>query len=170
MKSLFLGLLLAIVWGASAWAESPNAAIGNDLVRLDGTGLVSAGNDALKEKKVIALYYSAHWCPPCKLFTPELVKFYDEVSKVNPEFELVFVSADQDAEAMKKYMEWGKMNFPAISYDKIENAWVKKQAAEWIPYLVVVDGEGNVLAGKDAKGEAVGAPETLAKLKTLLKS
>ncbi len=30
----------------------------------------------LKDKKLVLFYFSAHWCPPCRLFTPILKDFY----------------------------------------------------------------------------------------------
>jgi nucleoredoxin len=34
--------------------------------------------DALN-KHVVGLYFSAHWCPPCRGFTPNLVAKYNEL-------------------------------------------------------------------------------------------
>lgn len=39
-------------------------------------GEVVEANQVLKEKKVICFYFSAHWCPPCREFTPVLADFY----------------------------------------------------------------------------------------------
>lgn len=47
---------------------------------LKKTGEVVNANEALKDKKIICYYFSAHWCPPCRNFTPILADFYN-VSK-----------------------------------------------------------------------------------------
>ena len=36
---------------------------------------------SVDENCVIGLYFSAHWCPPCRNFTPKLSKFYEEANK-----------------------------------------------------------------------------------------
>jgi nucleoredoxin len=33
----------------------------------------------LSEKEVVGLYFSAHWCPPCRGFTPKLADAYKEL-------------------------------------------------------------------------------------------
>ena len=33
------------------------------------------------KKKIIGVYFCASWCPPCKAFTTELIKFYKEMQK-----------------------------------------------------------------------------------------
>merc|ERR1712072_275228 len=32
----------------------------------------------------LLLYFSAHWCPPCRGFTPKLVEFFSELEKKYP--------------------------------------------------------------------------------------
>tara|TARA_R100000027_G_scaffold67677_1_gene67665 strand:+ start:11924 stop:12436 length:513 start_codon:yes stop_codon:yes gene_type:complete len=142
--------------------------LSEDLVKLDGEELVSA-SDALEGKEIIAVYYSAHWCPPCRQFTPGLSEFYDEASAEYPNFQMVFMSNDRSADAMEGYMKWGKMNFPAIKYDERGESGLEKFSARGIPYLVVLDADGNQLLGK-APGESWQSPAiTLADLKKLLK-
>ena len=41
---------------------------------------------------VVAVYFSAHWCPPCRQYTPMLASFYAQAAKANIKFEVVFVS------------------------------------------------------------------------------
>ena len=59
--------------------EEKNGVIGKlknvELVRSSGKAV--KGSKSLSKKKLIGLYFSAHWCPPCRAFTPELVKFRD---------------------------------------------------------------------------------------------
>ncbi len=47
----------------------------SDLLRKGGE--TSPGKEVLKDKKVVVIYFSAHWCPPCRAFTPILKDFYE---------------------------------------------------------------------------------------------
>ena len=38
-------------------------------------------HDVLDGYKFYAIYFSAHWCPPCRGFTPMLTEFYNTVNK-----------------------------------------------------------------------------------------
>ena len=56
---------------------------------------------------VLGLYFSAHWCPPCRGFTPKLAEWYKTV-KSGPngtKFEIVFVSSDKDEQSFGEYFE-----------------------------------------------------------------
>jgi nucleoredoxin len=41
--------------------------------------------EALAGKKLVALYFSAHWCPPCRGFTPALAQFYSRIKEIDPD-------------------------------------------------------------------------------------
>lgn len=103
-----------------------------------------------RTKKTIVLYFSAHWCPPCRGFTPTLseayAKYKSSRSSSNENgheddngFELVFVSSDRDAEAFQEYHS--EMSFPALPYESrdIKTKLSEKFRVNGIPHLVAVD-------------------------------
>jgi nucleoredoxin len=57
------------------------------LVKSDGS-FVSA-DSALEGKDLVLYYFSAHWCPPCRQFTPMLKDFYEVML-----FKVFFVQSD----------------------------------------------------------------------------
>ena len=48
---------------------------GQTLVKSDGSSV--AADSALAGKDLVLFYFSAHWCPPCRQFTPLLKDFYE---------------------------------------------------------------------------------------------
>ena len=64
---------------------------------VDKTGKLTATREVLKDKKVVAFYFSAHWCPPCRQFTPVLARSYDQARQAGLAGggELIFVSSDR---------------------------------------------------------------------------
>ena len=98
--------------------------------------------------KFTAIYYSAHWCPPCRLFTPKLVEWYNEFQPKHKDFQLIFASSDKDEKAMLDYMTEMKMPWPAIRFGQKKMSGVEKFAADGIPYLVLIDEKGKDLTGK----------------------
>lgn len=98
--------------------------------------------------KYVALYYSAHWCPPCRMFTPKLVEWYNGFKADHPDFELVFVSSDRDEAAMKEYIDGEKMPWPYAKFDKAKEEIFGKYSSDGIPYLVLIGEDGKDLTGK----------------------
>lgn len=116
--------------------------------------------------KYTLFYYSAHWCPPCRQFTPRLVNFYQ--SKYNPAFfEVIFVSGDRSEQAMKNYMQEANMPWPATKFASATSVKLRQayQRDSYIPYLSVVDRDGKLLFDASSEG---GAPNVLAKFKTMV--
>lgn len=106
--------------------------------------------------KIIGIYFSAHWCPPCRQFTPELVKFHNELQKKGKPFEIVFVSSDQNVKAMKDYIKEEKMNWLAMPFgDSRGDKLSKKYGIGGIPSLIIIDSKGNLIT-KNGRGDVSG--------------
>jgi nucleoredoxin len=144
------------------------AAKGN-LVRLQNGNLVSCYDEELAPKQIYGLYFSAHWCGPCRKFTPQLIAYYNQIARDHPEFEIIFVSADKSAEGMATYMRESGMPWPAIEYNKVATVpALQKYAGKGIPDLVIVDASGKVLADSYVSGKYVGPARVLDDLSAIL--
>ncbi|XP_045208081.1 uncharacterized protein LOC123559968 [Mercenaria mercenaria] len=102
-----------------------------------------------KDKKAVGIYFSAHWCPPCRGFTPVLSKFYEANDK---DFVVIFVSSDRDQSSFDEY--FGEMPWYAVSYSKrdVKDAVSTKYGVRGIPTLVVLKPDGTTI---DANGRGV---------------
>jgi nucleoredoxin len=136
-----------------------------DLVRPKNGSLAHADDEALSHKKLIAFYFSAQWCGPCRKFTPQLVEYYNRVAPQHPEFEIVFYSFDKSATAMEAYMRETNMPWPALDYQKLaDKAVLKQNAGDGIPSLVLVDETGKVISSSYAGKQYLGPAKVLADL------
>jgi len=98
------------------------------------------------QNKVVALYFSANWCPPCRLFTPILKDFYDDLQTNDSPFEVVFVSSDKCAEDLDTYMKESHGDWLAIPFGHDMTRDLKtRYHITAIPKLVVVDDDGEVV-------------------------
>merc|ERR1712154_436168 len=82
------------------------------LIKADGSKVL--GSEALAEKSIVCLYFSAHWCPPCRGFTPVLKDFYEEAKEQG--VEIIFVSSDEDSNAMMSYMKESHGDWYALEH------------------------------------------------------
>jgi nucleoredoxin len=118
--------------------------------KLFADSLVDADGKAVDVKRITAkkyllVYYSAHWCPPCRAFTPKLVRWYNDNHDT---YEVVFVSSDRSADKMLAYMEETKMPWPAVKYgSKALRSTAQFRDGGGVPCLVLLDGDDNRLAG-----------------------
>jgi thiol-disulfide isomerase/thioredoxin len=132
-------------------------------------GAVSRADDpGLENKKLIALYFSAHWCAPCRKFTPQLVDYYNRVEPQHPEFEIIFVSCDRSRFNWETYMRDNKMPWPAIDYDQLSGLGSLRQiGGSGIPSLVLLDGTGHVLSSSFEGDKYFGPQKVLADLQKI---
>ena len=102
--------------------------------------------------KIVLLYFSAHWCPPCRQFTPELIRVYKQWKASNADVELIFVSSDQDDEAFSEYyseMPWLTVDFAAEEARQSVN---EKFSIRSIPTLAVLTHDGHIIT-KDGRAD-----------------
>jgi len=104
----------------------------------DGVQTVQVDAESALSGKFVMFYFSAHWCPPCRGFTPKLVETYKNLKSKGAKFEIVFVSADHDDNSYKEY--FGEMPWLSIGF---KNNFTKplndKYQVEGIPSLIIVD-------------------------------
>ena len=121
--------------------------------------LDSHGKEVSRNKlagKTIGFYFSAHWCPPCRTFTPSLVKFRDDNKD---DFEIVFVSSDRSPQAQMEYMEETNMKWLTLPHrGKDANRLAGKYDVSGIPALIIVSPDGETITN-NGRGDVSGNPK-----------
>jgi len=101
----------------------------------------------IQSKNVIGFYFSAHWCGPCQMFTPTLVKFYNQLKEEGKSFEIVFVSSDEGQAAFNEY--FSEMPWKALPFGDPRERLLKQQfGVRGIPSLIIVDNTGKILSSQ----------------------
>ena len=98
----------------------------------------------LLKNEIIGVYFSAHWCGPCRAFTPRLAQFYKNVNAEKKQIEIIFNSADQDLKSFKEYfgtMPWIATPFDSPAKSQIDDAC----GINSIPQLIIFDNKGHVI-------------------------
>ena len=113
-------------------------------------GVVSTAN-ALEGKKAVAIYFSAHWCPPCRGFTLKLAEAYKGLVAMGKSFEVVFISSDHDEKAFESYYAEQPWLAQPYAKRKLKAALSKKYGVTGIPSLIILDGETGELITKDGR-------------------
>ena len=154
--SVLICVLLAFVCFADEPKDWLKESFGEKLIDASGKE-----HDASELKgKIVGIYFSAHWCPPCRQFTPKLVAFRDACAK--DDFEVVFVSCDNDEKAMKNYMTETNMKWLAVPFNsQAAKKLMKVHNVSGIPYLVVLDKDGKIVSKKARSEVTVNGVEAL---------
>eukprot|EP00045_Choanoeca_perplexa_P001343 m.19023 g.19023 ORF g.19023 m.19023 type:complete len:195 (-) comp10883_c0_seq1:106-690(-) len=123
------------------------ATLGSTFVDRDGNIHSSSSLDG----KVLGLYFSASWCPPCRQFTPHLIDWYTSGAVTKDEFQIIFVSSDRTKRQFDDYL--GEMEWLAIPFeDAARRQKLKKHYdVKSVPKLVVLDPNGDVISPEGRK-------------------
>ncbi|KAI2498344.1 Transglutaminase protease [Fragilaria crotonensis] len=128
--------------------------LGPSLLRRTGSNATAeATADALHNTRLVGLYFSAHWCPPCRRFTPMLIEAYNHLKAEHPlhGLEIVFVSSDRSETEFNRYYE--SMPWMAVPYDatRMRQQQISiRYGIQGIPGLVILDSlSGSIVASAD---------------------
>ena len=124
----------------------------NSLVPIIGISLVRKEMKSIDDIQylmdpnvVTLMYFSAHWCPPCRNFTPLLIDVYDKMNRDAKKMEIIFISLDENVE---NYLEYLKI-MPWISLPFTQKQRREKLTSTYrirgIPTLYVINKSGKVL-------------------------
>lgn len=128
---------LEFPWGPKPFSE----VVAGPLLRYNGQTLDS---NAL-EGSYVGVYFSAHWCPPCRSLTRVLVESYRKIKEAGQKFEILFVSADRSEDSFKQY--FSEMPWVAVPYaDEARRSRLNRlYGIQGIPTLIVLDSKGDVI-------------------------
>lgn len=139
------------------WRPKPLSELMRGAQLVNKAGQTLSAEEALGGKTKL-VYFSAHWCGPCRNFTPQLVKTYEALKAAGKNIELVFVSLDREEGGFKEYLQ--EMPWLALEYS--DRARTEKLAEsfglEGIPTLIVV-GEDDAVINSDAAEACSEDPE-----------
>mmetsp|Transcript_11724 Transcript_11724/g.23273 ORF Transcript_11724/g.23273 Transcript_11724/m.23273 type:complete len:534 (+) Transcript_11724:73-1674(+) len=147
--------------GAKAQPKTSTQRSSSKMAALFGPTLLSPGAgggqpvetvEALKGAKVVALYFAADWCGPCRQFTPILAKYRARVQGFRKlGFEVVWVSASRDANGFNGYFK--EMPWPALPFENRDefNRLRMKYQVQSFPTLVFVDAATGALISDKAR-------------------
>ena len=95
--------------------------------------------------KIVLIDFWASWCAPCRSENPNLVALYQKYK--GKDFEILGVSLDDNQAAWKTAIAADKITWLQVSeLKKWESTVVKEYNIEAIPYSVLVDREGKIIA------------------------
>ncbi|CAM9096751.1 unnamed protein product [Pylaiella littoralis] len=145
--------------GGELWGWSPASALASPAVlnsflqsqmpaELVGRAKGVVSRDVLAGK-IVAFYFSASWCGPCRKYTPQLAALYSRAKAQHKAFEVVFISLDGDEDSMERRVFWYHtgMPWPAVPYDHpFREDFASSKGVNSVPRLVVTGKRGQEIA------------------------
>jgi peroxiredoxin len=103
--------------------------------------------------KYVLVDFWASWCQPCRIDNPNVVRAFNEFKDKN--FTILGVSLDQNKDAWQKAIQKDGLTWTHVSDLKFwDNAAATLYGVQGIPYNVLVDPQGNIIA-ENLHGEEI---------------
>lgn len=118
------------------------------------------------DSSILGLYFSAHWCPPCRRLTPKLLETYEEIrsKKGSDRFEVIFISFDDNEDEFNNYYNsmvtpTTKEQWLSLDYNNRELANDLSEAFSvgGFPTLILLKSDGTIVSDDAAKKLEFGA-------------
>ncbi|XP_059447905.1 probable nucleoredoxin 1 [Corylus avellana] len=94
--------------------------------------------------KNILIYFSAHWCPPCRAFLPKLIEAYHKIKAKDDAFEVIFISSDWDQASFDEFFKG--MPWLALPFGDSRKASLSRTfKVSGIPMLVAIGPSGRTV-------------------------
>jgi thiol-disulfide isomerase/thioredoxin len=160
-----------LIFQARKFVEAKEGAPGRLLEELQGkllepTSGKPAALPANAAPRYLVFYRGAGWCPPCRQFSPTLLKTYKELKPQYPDFELIFLSDDHSISDLQKYVKEEGFPWLAVPQTRLKELQIVSPAlGRSIPQLLVMDRHGKVVLDSIQMDRAV----ALKRLEALLK-
>ena len=136
----------AFPWKPPSLAE----ALGESFTRNDAEKTAVAARDVFSEggeNKHVGVYFSAHWCGPCRQFTPKLAATYERLRAEGKDFEVLFVSSDRSEGEFETYASESMPPWLLVPFADADRrrALAEHFGVRGIPHFAMLDSAMNVV-------------------------
>lgn len=124
--------------------------LSENLIRKDGDKYENVATSKLLDTEVIALFFSAEYCPHCRDYKKILAKAYDNLKSLGKSFEIVFISHDRNQGDYDKH--YSDMDYLALPFSERlkKGKLARRFDVEEIPRLVMIDPKTGQATNRDA--------------------
>ena len=143
LRTIAAGLVLAAGFGGAeraladeSWVKAPN------FRSKDMSGAPVVLEDLLGKGPILVDFW-ATWCKPCIKELPYIQKLHDEYAEKGLMVLAVTIDSPKSQSRVKPFIKGRKFTFPVVM-DGSQDVFRKLQGKGSIPYVVVLDAEGNI--------------------------
>ena len=103
--------------------------------------------------KAVLVYASAHWCGPCRQFTPLLKMFYDSAKAAGADLEILFLSSDRSEREMVSYYKESHGSWLAVPFFSPQRQFLSSHFnIRGIPSLILLNKGSMQAVDVDVRG------------------